>query len=80
MDFTQGNVLLFDNEKHVRELIANYKENELEEQKDILENSVLEEPDTNQDTQQETNQDEEDATKLIIPEEKKSKIQVNPFL
>jgi hypothetical protein len=31
IDFDKGNVLLFDNEQYIREILANYKENELEE-------------------------------------------------
>ena len=74
IDFDKGNVLLFDNEKYIREIIANYKENELEEiEKKIEAKPYIEIDNIELDT--EDNIDDNDATVLVIPEEKKSKQQ-----
>ena len=83
IDFDKGNVLLFDNEQYIREIVANYKENELEEIEkkgnknvEVIENKDTAKVDDNEDY------DEDDATILIIPQEKKSKQQeiVNEIL
>jgi len=85
IDFDKGNVLLFDNEKYIREIISTYKENELEEIEKKLGNktskpleqkviyTVHEDAYDNDDNL--VTVDEDDATILVIPEEKKSKQQ-----
>lgn len=82
IDFDKGNVLLFDNEQYIREIVANYKENELEEiEKKGNKNVEVIEKDTAKVDDNE-DYDEDDATILIIPQEKKSKQQeiVNEIL
>jgi len=82
IDFNEGNVLLFDNESDVRKMIEEHKENELEEvdqdqdkDQDQDEQQQYQDKEKENDQYQEKEYDEEDATTLIIPEEKKSKQQ-----
>jgi len=84
IDFDKGNVLLFDNEKYIREIITNHKENELEHIEEIekdLENKTPQSLQTNTDYQYEDNEPDvdivdNDATTLVIPIERLSKQQV----
>jgi predicted NAD-dependent protein-ADP-ribosyltransferase YbiA (DUF1768 family) len=82
IDFDKGNVLLFDNEQYIREIVANYKENELEEieKKDNKIVEIIDKDSLKVDDNDEY--DENDATTLIIPQDKKSKQQeiVNEIL
>jgi predicted NAD-dependent protein-ADP-ribosyltransferase YbiA (DUF1768 family) len=77
IDFDKGNVLLFDNEKYIREVIENYKENELEEiEKNAETNPQSKMVETEEDNDDYDVIDENDATILVIPDEKKSKQQI----
>ena len=79
IDFDIGNVLLFDNEKYIREIVENYKDIELEEiekRAEIIPQYEKEvENIENAENKQDYDIDDNDATKLVIPEEKKSKQQ-----
>ena len=75
MDFDIGNVLLFDNEKYIRDVIENYKENELDEIEKRVETMPQPEIEVEDIEDQKADDIDDDATKLVIPEEKKSKQQ-----
>lgn len=75
IDFDIGNVLLFDNEKYIRDVIENYKENELDEIEKRVETMPQSKIEIEDIEDQKADDIDDDATKLVISEEKKSKQQ-----